>query len=235
MSSLRLTRRMFGVGAAGGLVAVAWAAEPGIVPEVDLALALAIDCSFSVDSNEFRLQMQGMGDALASAEVWQAIERGPLQKIALIIYQWSDNDFQRVIHPWTVLDTPEAAQLVGRKMANGPRAIAEGGTAISSALLFGAALFALAPPSARRVIDLVTDGRNNMGGPTPKARDEIVARGITINCLAIANEWPTLDIYLENNVAGGPANFVMKADNYDDFGAAMQRKLIREITSPGTT
>ena len=28
---------------------------------VDLALALAIDCSFSVDADEFRLQMEGLG------------------------------------------------------------------------------------------------------------------------------------------------------------------------------
>jgi hypothetical protein len=90
-------------------------------------------------------------------------------------------------------------------------------------------------PATRRVIDVSTDGRNNMGRPAFRARDELVARGITINGLAIANEWPTLDVYLERQVTGGPSNFVVKADSYDDFGAAMQRKLIREIVGPGLT
>lgn len=232
MPSPHLTRRLFGAGLFGaGLVGLAQAKEP----EVDLALALAIDCSFSVDANEFRMQMRGLGEAIASPEVWEAIAKGPKQKIALTVYEWSDNDIQLVIHPWTIIDTAAAAQAIGLKMANGPRAISEGGTAISSALIFGTALFSFAPPATRRVIDLSTDGRNNMGSPVYKARDAVVARGITINGLAIANEWPTLDIYMEDNVAGGPSNFVIKADSYDDFGAAMQRKLIREITGPGMT
>ena len=94
---------------------------------------------------------------------------------------------------------------------------------------------ALAPAATRRVIDVSTDGRNNLGKPVYRARNEVVARGITINGLAIANEWPTLDHYLEQQVAGGPSNFVVKADTYDDYGAAMQRKLIREIVGPGLT
>lgn len=203
--------------------------------EVDLALALAIDCSFSVDSAEFRMQMEGLGNALMSAEVMEAIKAGPKQKIAVTIYQWSDNEFQRVIQPWTVIDTPEAARSVGESMVRGRRSISEGGTAIASALIFGAALFNLAPQANRHVIDLATDGRNNMGGPVWKARDTVVARGITINGLAIANEWPTLDVYLENQVTGGQDNFVIKANSYDDFGSAMLRKLVREITGPGTT
>ena len=179
--------------------------------------------------------MRGLGEAIASPEVWEAIAKGPMQRIALCVYEWADNDIQLVIHPWSIIDTAAAAQAIGQRMAIGRRAIAEGGTAISSALIFGAALLAFAPPATRRVIDLSTDGRNNMGTPVYRARDTVVARGITINGLAIANEWPTLDQYLESNVAGGPANFVVKADSYDDFGAAMQRKLIREITGPGTT
>jgi hypothetical protein len=232
MPLARPTRRLFGIGLLSAAVAPQALAQEA---EVDLALALAIDCSYSVDTYEFRLQMSGMGEAIASAEVWQAIQQGPRQKIALTIYQWSDLDFQRVIQPWVVIDSAAVAKAVGDKMANGPRAIAEGGTAISSALIFGAALFNLAPSSARQVIDMATDGRNNMGSPAHEARDVVVARGITINGLAIANEWPTLDIYVENNIAGGPGNFVVKADSYDDFGAAMQRKLIREIIGPGTT
>ncbi|MFO1034419.1 MAG: DUF1194 domain-containing protein [Hyphomicrobiales bacterium] len=203
--------------------------------EVDLALALAIDCSFSVDASEFRLQMRGLGEAIASDEVWQAIEKGPLQRVAMTVYQWSDKDFQRVTEPWAVIDSRAAAQGFGTRVARGARRIPEGGTAISSALIFGAALFEVAPPATRRVIDIATDGRNNMGGHETVARDTVVARGITINALAISNEVPTLDAYLELRVAGGPSNFVERAPSYDDFAAAMLRKIVKEVTGPGLT
>lgn len=230
MAAPRATRRVF----AGGLLAMiapkhAWAAPP----PVDLALVLAVDCSYSVDSREFRLQMQGLGDALTSPDTFDAIRKGPLQKIAVSVFLWSDLETQVVILPWSVIATAEDAQRAGYLLAASPRAAEQGGTAISAALLYGGALLELAPPATRRVIDLSTDGRNNMGKPAFRARDEVVARGVTINGLAIANEWPTLDVYLERQVAGGPSNFVVKADSYDDFGAAMQRKLIREITGPG--
>ncbi len=196
---------------------------------------LAVDCSYSVDAREFRLQMTGIGDALASAEIFEAIQKGPLQRIAVSVFLWSDLETQVVILPWSVITTAEEAQRIGNRIAASPRLAQQGGTAISAALLYGGALQAIAPPATRKVIDLSTDGRNNMGKPAFRARDEVVARGITINGLAIANEWPTLDTYLERQVAGGPSNFVIKADSYDDFGAAMQRKLIREITGPGVT
>jgi Protein of unknown function (DUF1194) len=228
----RPTRRELGVGLAALLLP--WQARAE-TPQVDLALALAIDCSFSVDATEFRLQMRGMGEAIASAEIWEAIARGPLQKIAISVYQWSDKDFQRVVEPWAILDTPATASTFGKRLSHGARRIPEGGTAISSALIYGAALFELAPSATRRVIDLATDGRNNMGGPVNHARNEVAARGITINGLAISNEVATLDIYLENEVTGGPNNFVEKAESYDDFAVAMLRKLVKEITGPGVT
>ena len=65
------------------------------------------------------------------------------------------------------------------------------------------------------------------------ARDEVLAKGITINGLTILNEWPTLDTYFENNVVGGANNFVMPANDYEDYQNAIYRKLLREITGPG--
>jgi Protein of unknown function (DUF1194) len=203
--------------------------------QVDVALVLAIDCSYSVDTGEHQLQMEGFGAALQSPEVLRAIQSGAHQRIAVVVFQWSDVGSQRIIVPWTIIDNKQSADAVGNILARGRRSVAEGGTAISSALLFGYSLFADGPRATRQVIDLATDGRNNMGVPTPQARDAVVAQGVTINGLAIINEWPTLDRYLENQVAGGDENFVEKAANYDDFGSAMLRKLVKEITGPGMT
>lgn len=203
------------------------------VEQVDLALVLAVDCSFSVDSVEFRLQMEGLGKAFMSPEVQKAIRGGEHQKIAVTAIQWSDIDNQLVIVPWTVLSGDADAMELGATLSAMPRRLAEGGTSIGNALLYSAALFAAAPLSTRQVVDISSDGRNNMGPPVNAVRDEIVARGVTINALPILNEWPTLDIYFSQNVAGGPNHFVLPANDYEAYGEAILKKLVREITGPG--
>ncbi len=201
--------------------------------DVDLALVLAVDCSFSVDSVEFRLQMEGLGQAFLHPEIQKAIKGGEHQRIAVTAIQWSDIDNQMVIIPWTVIGGDADANELGSTLAAMPRRLAEGGTAIGNALLYSAALFTAAPNATRQVIDISSDGRNNMGPPVNAVRDEIVSRGVTINALPILNEWPTLDVYFENNVAGGPNNFVMPANDYEAYGEAIFKKLLREITGPG--
>ena len=203
--------------------------------DVDVALALAIDVSYSVDNLEHRLQMEGFAQALQSDEVMKAIQGGRHQRIAVMVYQWSDADNQQVIVPWTVVASEADAARVGKILSDGRRNVKEGGTAISAALIYGAEQFATAPGADRRVIDLATDGRNNIGRPTYVARDFVVAQGITINGLAISNEWKQLAVYLERQVIGGNLSFVEEAKTYDDFGATMLRKLVREITGPGVT
>jgi Protein of unknown function (DUF1194) len=202
---------------------------------VDIALVVAIDVSFSVDSTEHRLQMEGFATALESEEVLAAITSGPHQKIAIVVFEWSGEQNQGIIIPWAVISDETSARQAASILAKGPRSVAEGGTAIASALTYGSKLFASAPNSPRHVIDLSTDGRNNAGIPASQARDAIVVQGITINGLAITNEWAQLATYLEKNVIGGGESFVITATNYDDFAAAMQRKLVKEITGPGNT
>ena len=205
------------------------------VQDVDLALILAIDCSFSVDAREFALQMDGIGRAFMRDDVKKAIAQGHRQRIAVAVVQWSDDRNQIVTLPWTVVAGAADADALGQLLMNMPRQLAEGGTSISSALAFSAALFATAPSAERQVIDVSTDGRNNSGPPVSPMRDRLVGEGITINGLTILNEWPTLDSYFENNVAGGVGYFVIPANDYEDYGEAMFRKLLREITGPGIT
>jgi hypothetical protein len=69
------------------------------------------------------------------------------------------------------------------------------------------------------------------------ARDEAVAAGIVINGLPIVNDRPTfgrmpaipLDQYFQQSVIGGPGAFLVVAADFDAFGTAVRRKLIREI------
>lgn len=201
--------------------------------DVDLALILAVDCSFSVDSHEFRLQMEGLAKAFMRPEVKQAIAQGHRQRIAVAVVQWSDEPNQKAVLPWTIVSGAADADELGRILMSMKRDLAEGGTSISTALTFSAALFAAAPSAERRVIDVSSDGRNNSGPPVKAVRDRLVADGITINGLTILNEWPTLDSYFESNVAGGTGYFVIPANDYEAYGEAIYRKLLREITGPG--
>jgi Mg-chelatase subunit ChlD len=203
--------------------------------EVDLALVLAVDCSFSVDANEFAQQVQGLGAAFKRAEVKAAIQQGNLQRIAVSVVEWSDAKSQVVVVPWTTVSTDAEIESLGDRLTAIRRDLAEGGTSISSALLYAEALFTTAPKSQRQVVDVSSDGRNNIGVPVASARDRLVARGITINGLVILNEWPTLDVYFQNQVVGGQGHFVIPADNYTAYGEAIYRKLLKEITGPGVS
>jgi hypothetical protein len=202
-------------------------------PLVDLALVLAIDCSFSVDANEFRLQMQGLGQAFLKPEIKKAIRSGPNGQIAVAAIQWSDETNQLVIVPWRIIATDADADALGSLLAVMPRKLAEGGTSISMAMQYSASLLTEAPASDRRVIDISSDGRNNIGPPVNAMRDRVVAQGITVNALTILNEWPTLDVYFERYVVGGQGHFVIPANDYAAYAEAIYRKLLREIVGPG--
>jgi hypothetical protein len=147
--------------------------------------------------------------------------------------QWSDEANQMVIVPWTVIASDKDADRLGAALMEIPRRLAEGGTSISMALDYSMNMFRTAPPSLRRVIDISSDGRNNIGPPVALARNKVVRAGITINAVTILNEWPTLDKYFEENVVGGQGNFVIPSDDYSAYTEAIYKKLLREITGPG--
>jgi hypothetical protein len=203
--------------------------------EVDLALVLAVDCSFSVDAEEFALQMKGLGEAFNRADVKAAIRQGNLQSIAVSVIEWSDASSQTTVLPWTIIASNADADELANTLKTTKRNLAEGGTSISSALLYSAALFSSSPRAARRVIDVSSDGRNNVGVPVAGVRDFLVGQGITINALAILNEWPTLNVYFQSQVAGGDGHFVIPANDYAAYSEAIYRKLLREITGPGVS
>lgn len=201
--------------------------------EVDLALVLAVDCSYSVDRTEFRLQMEGIAAAFRDPKVAKAIASGPIGKIAVTLFQWSSDQSQIVAVPWLVIDSRKTAMEFADRIAATPRLTADGGTSISAAVQFGADLISVVPARPlRRVIDISADGGNNNGFRPEIARDDAVARGITVNGLAIINEVPYLDKYFQRYVTGGAGTFVVVANDYAAYREAILRKLILEILGP---
>jgi hypothetical protein len=55
---------------------------------VDLELVLAVDVSYSMDLDEQRLQRQGYVAAFLEPELIEAIENGPLGRIAVTYVEW---------------------------------------------------------------------------------------------------------------------------------------------------
>ena len=201
--------------------------------EVDLALVLAMDSSASIDQQEFALQMQGVGWAFQQADVKAAIRHGKLRRIAVSVVEWSGKNSQEIVMQWTIITNDDDAQNFGETAARMLRKLGPGATSISSILSFSDALLDKAPPAARRVIDLSSDGPNNVGEVVNAARDRLIDKGITINALAILNEWRNLDDYFQREVVGGEGNFVVPANNFEAYADAIHIKLVKEIAGPG--
>jgi Ca-activated chloride channel homolog len=114
-----------------------------------------------------------------------------------------------------------------------PRSVIPGETAIGEALLFALQLLARAPAqTTRQVVDVIGDGRSNAGVPPGPIRDRMAAAGVTINGLCILHEEPDLLLSYQREVIGGAGSFAETCKDYADFGAAMRRKLTREVTAP---
>jgi len=209
-----------------------WAhAQPAPSREVDLQLVLAVDASGSVDQTRFELQREGYAAAFRSRQVLEAIRSGPNQAIAVTMVQWTGPALQIQVVPWTRLGDEESAAAFADAIAGTPRQLFGGGTSISGAIDYAMTLWRASPyQSTRRVIDISGDGENNRGRPASFARDEAVRAGVGINGLPILALEPELDRYYEDNVIGGPGAFVVAAQNYDTFAAAILRKLITEIS-----
>lgn len=199
--------------------------------ECRLALALAVDISRSIDSQDYIIQTEGLSLALEDPEVRRAILM-PDAEVALAIYYWSGRGYQDLVQPWVVLDSPEALDRVIWTVRRTPRPLARLATALGDALRYGADLMAEAPACDRRVIDVAGDGQNNEGLSVRRTYEREDFTGITVNGLAVGeHEAGILDYYL-TEVIRGPGAFVESAPRQEDYPAAIRRKLLRELQGP---
>lgn len=205
--------------------------------EVDLALVLAVDVSNSMDPEEQELQRQGFVEAFRSPLVHNAIRNGMLGRVVVTYMEWAHSTNRHVAVPWTEIEGPEDAlsfadQLARAPIRRGPR------TSISGAIDFSVGLLAQrAGDAMRQVIDVSGDGANNQGRTVTQARDEAVAKGITINGLplllkrAMGGSWDVenLDEHYRDCVIGGPGAFMIPVRERAQFAEAIKTKIIREI------
>jgi hypothetical protein len=208
---------------------------------VDVALILAVDVSRSIDEDEARLQREGYRTAVADPRVVEAIRGGMLGAVAIAYTEWAGIEYQRLVIPWMRIGSQRDADGWAATLAQAPRSSLSW-TSVSGAIEHARRVMAECPFEAtRKVIDVSGDGVNNSGPPAEVARDRAVADGITINGLPILNDRPTfgrpppmpLDQYYRDSVVGGQGAFVIAAEDFESFGNAVRRKLIREIAGHG--
>lgn len=209
---------------------------------VDLELSLVVDVSGSVDGTEFNLQKTGYVNAFNNPALWTAISEGAIGKIAVNFIYWSSYNQQQEAVGWTLIDS-QAAMNAFATAVNGTARPYSNNTGLGEALRFAANTFTSSIyDGTRQVIDVSGDGCDNSNAAgsvftTANGRAYALAAGVdAINGLVIQ---PTN--YCDNSTGNGTVyneylndlksatGFVEVANDFDDFGAAVDRKLIREI------
>jgi hypothetical protein len=225
-----------------GLMATAGWMPTCAAERVDLILVLAADVSGSMDESKFELQRSGYAAAFSNSRVIEAIRGGPSGRVAVAFIEWSGALQQKVVIDWTVISDDETGHQFGDRILEAPRAFARNSTSISAGIDFAMTQLDRAPYEARRrIIDISGDGDNNSGRDAAAARDEAIAKGVTVNGLVVLTETLTrwnsnhtdppggLANYYRNNVIGGDGAFVVVAENFNSFGNAIIKKLIKEV------
>lgn len=209
------------------------------------ALALGLDVSGSVDSREYRLQLDGIAEALTDPAVRTAILPLGGAHVALTVYEWGGARAHRSLVPWVDLTSPEVLDRVAQTLRDTERAVSNPGTALGHALQTGASLLQAQAGCARHTLDISGDGQSNIG-PGPENVRALLSADLTINALVVGTLAPAkgdlrqddlrvLRRYFEAYVIGGPDAFVQEAKGYTDYARAIRRKLLRELQGPAVS
>jgi Ca-activated chloride channel family protein len=192
----------------------------------EVALVLAIDVSDSVDSGEYRLQVDGLSDALRDPAIADTLVEG---QMALTVLQWSGVDRQQNSVPWRrMLSAADVARLAADARTM-PRAFVRSDTAPGEAIAAAVALFPAVPDCARRVIDVSGDGAENAGRSTAQASRAAHAAGVEVNGLAIESIGVAITQFYRSALIT-PGGFVMTARTHTDYARAIREKILREIS-----
>lgn len=207
------------------------------------ALLLGLDVSGSVDSHEYRLQLGGLAAALRHPEIVKAFTSMPATPVHLAVFEWSAPSYQRLLLNWTAITDEAILTTIAARLDTTTRNEAPPGTALGTAMLRGANLLAEQKDCWKYTLDISGDGKHNQGPHPRDVQQMLKTRSLTINALVIGAdtvgigdqrqvEIGELVSYFSAWVIVGPNAFVETALGFEDYEAAMVRKLKRELESP---
>lgn len=199
---------------------------PVAVQACETALILTIDVSNSIDSAEYRVQTDGLADALQDPEIIRILVAGAS---TLAVVQWSGVDKQTVSIPWTPIRTALDVERLSQQARLMERAFVLSDTAPAEAIYFSLGLFDQVPQCARRVIDISGDGTPNSGADVRAARNAAETAGVTINGIAIESMGTAITSFFRNAVITRNG-FVMTARTHREYPDTIRAKILREIS-----
>ncbi len=227
-------------------LAIVMAATPPALAQCRQALALGLDVSGSVDATEYRLQLDGVARALLHPDVEAALLMIPSAPVRLMIFEWSARNDQRQIIGWTdINDRDDIARVADALLRTQAAPVDNPSTAIGEAMIYGARELNAQRDCWQKTLDISGDGPANLG-LHPEMVSEKAVGDVLINGLVIGPDSPaninknrynlkTLMQYYTDYVLRGAGSFAEPAIDFQDFEAAMRRKLIRELQPPAVS
>ncbi|MGB5864979.1 MAG: DUF1194 domain-containing protein [Sulfitobacter sp.] len=200
---------------------------PGQLLACDLALVLAVDVSGSVDSREYRTQMDGLAAGLRDGQVVDALVD---QRAKVTLIQWSGSSRQRQTLEWRQMAQAGDVYAMAQAIEEDPRVWRNFSTAIGEAIGLSLEVLTQVPECRRMVIDVSGDGVSNEGVLPEAHRAALRVRDITVNALAIETDDEDLTAWFFENLIHGEGAFVITAGGFEDYPDKIRRKLQRETT-----
>ena len=217
------------------LPAGAWANDPD---SADARIVTAIDMSDSVLTRDLRAELSALAAAMRSPGFLSAVQAGSHGRVAFAVFGWHTRTYE--ILPWTPIATRDEAEAAARRVearvAVDPEAEARSApgwsigrlTDLSRALDHAREM--AAPEGAPLIVNVIGNGRDNIGEAALPARDRLLAMGATVNGIVFHGSDAVVDYFL-SDVAGGLGSFVMTAAGVPDLVAVMRRKLVLDVVA----
>ena len=232
--------------------------SPTVAAEsVATALVVSVDVSQSVDDTRFRLQMEGIAEALEDPSVVGAITGNP-GGILFAMVTWADR--ANLVVGWRRIASRADAVATAALVRATPRQAGEFTCLGQMFRTVTAGVLPALPLAAERVvIDVSGDGIDNCtdADSLSDAHEGLLATGATVNGLPILvpgendvvgagayrapgyglratplpQERTSLEQWYRAHVIGGPGAFLLAAAGYGDFSRALRRKFVIEISA----
>jgi hypothetical protein len=204
------------------------------------ALIFALDVSSSVDQAEYALQMRGLAGALLDVDVQALLLSQPSAPISLSVFEWSGRFDQRLVLDWRSIEDRADLLAIAAVLAAQKRPETTRPTAIGHALKYAGQRLQQSK-CWQLTVDISGDGKNNDGFRPGVGKQATIFDLITVNGLVIGTDAPSPDRVVENEIGEltsyfrheiihGPEAFIETALGFQDFEAAMKRKLLRELS-----
>ncbi len=201
----------------------------------DANIVTGLDVSSSINAQETMLQVDGMAQAIRAPEILSAIEHGRYGRIGFAIFVWADGEYPELVS-WRMIGSPQDAEAASAEIAERLKSVVETAshqmgslTNLSGAMEHAADMLRIVPFSSNRaIVNIIGNGEDNVGEDPQRARDGLVARGVTINGVVLGGD-PAVIEYYRRQVIGGRTAFVLSADKAETLVQVFALKFLSEI------